>query len=261
MSMVTGTGRLLVAGTIALAAAGCATHGMHDEHAAKHEEHAHSWAYEGKMGPAQWASLKSEYATCGTGKRQSPVDLPARAMRRPAHLAFAYKATGYTAENNGHTLQYNVQPGSAIMVGRVRYDLVQFHFHTPSEYRIGGKAWPMELHLVHRNAKGQLAVVGVMVDSGATDALAALPRPAKAGEKIAGTAAFDPAGLLPANRAHYAFAGSLTTPPCSENVRWFEMRNPIAASAATIAAFGGIMGKNARPLQPLNRRPVFLSVR
>jgi carbonic anhydrase len=160
--------------------------------------------------------------------------------------------------NNGHTIQVNYAKGSRITVGGEQYELAQFHFHTPSENTVNGKAYDMEMHLVHKNAKGELAVVGVFFQSGSQNAeLDKLWRqlPEKAGEqKTLADTSLSAANLLPQDRSYAHFNGSLTTPPCSENVNWFVIREPLQASAEQISRISTIMGHNARPVQNLNKR-------
>lgn len=216
---------------------------------------ARHWGYEGAEGPGHWAKLDPKYAVCGTGMRQSPIDLPAAAMGGASELTVAYKAGTGEAINNGHTIQVNVAPGSGITVGGKTFALLQFHFHTPSENTIAGKHAPMEMHLVHKAADGQLAVVAVMIVEGAGGSpIEGLPLPGQKGGKAAVSGGIDPAALLPADRAFYAFSGSLTTPPCSERVAWHVMVHPVRVSRATIAAMHTVMGKNNRPVAPVNAR-------
>jgi carbonic anhydrase len=148
--------------------------------------------------------------------------------------------------------------GSATLDG-VEYKLLQFHFHTPSEEKIDGKSYPLVAHLVHKNAEGQLAVVAVLFKAGKENA-ALKPvfdhLPAKEGETRKLDVAVDAADLLPANRAYYAFTGSLTTPPCSEEVRWQVLKTPVELSSSQLAAFRKLYRMNARPVQPLNGRKV-----
>ncbi|HEU0201286.1 MAG TPA: carbonic anhydrase family protein [Burkholderiaceae bacterium] len=162
--------------------------------------------------------------------------------------------------DNGHTIQVNYAPGSRITVGSDTYELVQFHFHRPSEERIEGKAYAMVAHLVHRSVAGKLAVVGVLLESGAPNPLLEtlwrhLP-PAKELESARKDVTIDASHLLPADRGYYTFPGSLTTPPCTENVRWLVLKQPVRVSAEQIATFAQRYPNNARPVQPLNARVV-----
>lgn len=216
------------------------------------------WSYAGDTGPEHWGGLAPEYATCATGARQSPVDIPAGATVSPADIAFAYQPSALAIVNNGHTVQANYDAGSAITVDGVRYDLLQLHFHASSEHALAGRHAPMEAHFVHKSAAGDLAVIGVMLTSGAENpAYAALLQnlPQSAGDSatVAG-ASLDAGQMLPARRGYYRYAGSLTTPPCTEGVKWFVMADPVELSDAQIAAFTALYPANERPLQALNGR-------
>jgi carbonic anhydrase len=220
----------------------------------------HPWSYEGAKGPAHWGELKSEYAVCKTGKHQSPIDIR---NEKPADLPaieFSYAPTPFRIIDNGHSVQVNVDPGNSISVGGKRYDLVQFHFHHPSEERIHGKSYPMVAHLVHKDADGKLAVVAVLLKSGHQNPfIEALWKdlPADEGQEHAPQGArVDLGQLLPANRGYYTFTGSLTTPPCSEDVTWFVLKQPVEISKPEQAAFATKYAHNARPVQPLNGRAV-----
>jgi len=218
------------------------------------------WAYGGHGGPKEWGELDQAFATCKLGKVQSPIDIRgAKAADLPA-IKFDYKPAPLKVIDNGHTIQVNYAPGSTIEVGGTRYELVQFHFHKPSEEKIDGKSYAMVAHLVHKGADGKLAVVAVLLDKGgANPAINAiwknLPKE-KAKEVLAGNVTIDAATLLPGDKGYYAFQGSLTTPPCSEEVRWFVLKTPVKIAESEITAFGKLYPMNARPIQPLNGRAI-----
>lgn len=215
------------------------------------------WGYEGARGPVHWSSLDPAYAACGAGRKQSPIDLGAAAAGRLPDLAFDYAPGPVTASNNGHTILAAPGPGSGIVLGGARYELVQFHFHHGSEHTVAGVRYPLELHLVHRDARGALAVVGVLFkEGGANEALEPLwsRLPAKAGQTAAVPGRMNAAALLPARRSAWRYDGSLTTPPCTEAVSWIVMTEPMTLSAAQIEAFAAIFPHNYRPVQPLNGR-------
>jgi len=224
-----------------------------------HAEGGH-WAYQGHGGPAEWGSLNSQFATCKLGKLQSPIDIRGvQAGDLPA-IKFDYKPSALKIIDNGHTIQINYAPGSSIDVGGARYELVQFHFHRPSEEKINGKSFPMVAHLVHMNTGGKLAVIAVLLDTGSASELIDslwknIPQE-KEKETVVANVTIDAAKLLPDNRDYYTFQGSLTTPPCSEGVRWFVLKSPLKIAAGQIAAFGKIYPLNARPVQPLNGRTI-----
>lgn len=217
------------------------------------------WEYSGEAGPAQWARLTPEFGQCA-GSNQSPVNLDGLVEAKLAPLQFHYLAGGRSVTNNGHTVQVDYAPGSNLELDGMHFELKQFHFHAPSENLIKGHSYPLEGHLVHANAKGELAVVAVMFEPG--QANAALSQawqllPAKAGESHAFKEPISAEQLLPIKRDYYRFSGSLTTPPCSEGVRWLVMKQPVQVSQAQIDAFKAVMHHpNNRPVQPLHGRLV-----
>jgi len=223
------------------------------------------WSYQGHHDPAHWADLDPGFKACKIGKHQSPIDIQTKRVEKsaaPQPIGFSYTAAAGELVNNGHTIQVNLPDGGAIDLGGNQYSLVQFHFHTPSEEKIDGKSAPLVAHLVHRNAQGQLAVVAVLFKLGKENAALQLlfdHLPAGAGDKLKLDAPVDAGALLPADRAYFAFTGSLTTPPCSEDVRWQVLQTPVEMSRAQLAAFRKLYKMNARPVQPLNGRKVVLS--
>jgi carbonic anhydrase len=221
---------------------------------------AQHWGYSGEAGPENWSKIDSKFAMCALGRNQSPIDLAGFVEADLKPLTLAYKAGAAEIVNNGHTVQVDYAPGSTLTVDGRTFELKQFHFHSPSENKVGGKQFPLEGHIVHADRDGNLAVVAVMFQEGAANALLGKlweKMPAKAGEKTALPAGLSAAQLLPADRDYYRFNGSLTTPPCSEGVWWLVMKRPATASKAQIAQFGGAVGfANNRPIQPVNARPV-----
>jgi len=217
------------------------------------------WSYGKHGGPAEWSHVDQAFASCQLGKAQSPIDIrDAKAADLPA-IKFDYKPAPLRVIDNGHTIQVNYPPGSSIEVGGRRYELIQFHFHRPSEEKIHGKAHAMVAHLVHKDADGKLAVVAVLLDPGRDNPTinAIWGHLPKAKEKeVSAPATIDAAALLPADQGYYTFAGSLTTPPCSEGVRWFVLKQSMTLAASELSAFGKIYPMNARPVQPLNGRTV-----
>lgn len=217
------------------------------------------WSYEGATGPEFWGTLEENYSFCSTGSNQSPVNISNTVESALPLISFDYHADGVEAWNNGHTLQVNYQEGSSINVAGHDYELKQFHFHTPSENAFNGQLYPMEMHLVHANSEGALAVIGIMFEegeaNGALDAfIGALP--AEANQTVALQNNVNARTLLPTYRSYYRFTGSLTTPPCSEGVLWMVMKYPVSISPEQLAHFQEIMHFNSRPLQPLNARAV-----
>jgi len=221
----------------------------------------HHWTYGGATGPAKWVTLEPEFTACGLGKMQSPIDIrdaDAKKSDLPA-IAFDYKPSPLKIIDNGHTVQVNYAPGSFITVQGKQYELQQFHFHKPSEEKINGKAHAMVAHLVHKNAEGNLAVVAVLLDEGGANPTIAtvwkhLPKEKE--KEISVKTTVDAARLLPGDKGYYTFQGSLTTPPCSEGVRWFVLKTPVKIADSEIAAFGELYPMNARPTQSRNGRAI-----
>lgn len=229
--------------------------------AAVHGHEAH-WSYEGETGPDRWGDLKGEFELCKKGKGQSPVDLAGGAESRLDSLEFAYKDSPLRIVNNGHTVQVNYEPGSSVKIGGREYRLAQFHFHAPSEHWAAGKAFDMELHLVHKNDKGELAVVGVFIKKGKTHSALEkiwghLPDEVDK-EAVVKTVSINARDLLPAAGTRFSYSGSLTTPPCSEGVSWHVLSTPVEVSGEQIEAFKKRVHFNARPVNPLNQRKVLL---
>jgi carbonic anhydrase len=220
------------------------------------------WSYHGKTGPSHWGALEHDFTTCTLGNQQSPIDIKPAAVKKANldAIKFDYKPSALKIIDNGHTIQVNYEPGSTITVGAKQYELVQFHFHRPSEEKIDGKSSAMVVHLVHKDKEGNLAVVAVLVRSGQANPLiktlwSHLPKDKEKERAVADTQ-IDATKLLPSGKAYYTFPGSLTTPPCSEDVTWFVLRTPIRFSAQEVARFAKIYPMNARPVQPLNGRVV-----
>lgn len=221
---------------------------------------AHQWSYSGSGGPENWDSVKPDYATCKLGREQSPIDIREAKHEVLAPIQFNYKPAQLRVINNGHTIQVNIPPGSFITVGNKKYELKQFHFHHPSEEYVNGQPYDMVAHLVHTDSDGQLAVVAVLISKGRANSLIQkiwenLPK-TEGQEEVVSSVEINPSALLPANTGYYTFAGSLTTPPCSEGVTWFVLKTPAELSADEIAAFAKIYPDNARPIQPTNGRTI-----
>jgi carbonic anhydrase len=235
---------LLLAGSLALAS----DHGAH-------------WGYTGHTGPEHWGDLNEKFQMCAIGMNQSPINIEASVDADLPAIGFNYGTSPKEILNNGHTVQVNVAEGSTITVDGHEYALKQYHFHTPSENHIGGKDFPLEAHFVHADAQGNLAVVGVMFVEGAENAeLAQLwaKMPMKEGDHSALSGeAKTLTNLLPSNREYYRFNGSLTTPPCSEGVKWMVMKTPLTISKAQVEKFShAVHGTNNRPVQPVNARVI-----
>lgn len=234
------------------------------------------WDHEvgGEIGPENWGILAPEFETCATGEKQSPINIESadclesfgrhnfRRNRRLPRLKTRYKTVSYDAVDNGHTVQVNFPEGSFMKVRNKRFELLQFHYHTGSEHTIDGEQFPLELHLVHKTKSGKLGVVGVMVEAGAAnDTLATvlenLPDPGST--RTESEVQINATGILPDSLAYYKYSGSLTTPPCTEGVKWHVLSTPITASQEQLDAFQNIYGDTFRPVQPLNGRRVRFS--
>jgi carbonic anhydrase len=227
--------------------------------AATSREHAAHWGYEGRGGPQAWARLNPEFSQCASGKRQSPIDIRDGIALELEPVSFDYKPSNFGVIDNGHTVQVNVAPGNAIEVMGRRYELQQFHFHRPSEERINGRQFEMNAHLVHKDANGRLAVVAVLLERGAAQPLLQTVwnnLPLEKHEEAAARAQIDLNQLLPTDRRYYTYMGSLTTPPCSENVLWMVLKQPVQISPEQLRLFSHLFPLNARPVQPLNGRVV-----
>ena len=231
----------LAAGSMALVS--CTRAYAAEGHAGPH------WSYEGATGPAHWGDLNPKFATCKLGKKQSPIDIGATEKAQLPPVEFHYAATPLKIVNNGHTIEVTCAKGSTLKIGDTTYELLQFHFHTPSEHTVAGKPFDMEAHFVHKDAKGTLAVVGVFLEKGRPNAVIALVAsfmPNVAGKEVEVPGlAVNAAHLLPFDKSQYAYSGSLTTPPCTEGVQWRVLKTPVTrgALAAVVSGlfFAGIL--------------------
>lgn len=225
------------------------------------------WDYQGERGPRFWGKLDADFALCETGQSQSPIDIaktsPAtlpklQADFSPAKLQIVHHEHIADEINNGHTIQVNYSEGDTLTIGDTTYELIQFHFHSPSEHTVKGKYYPMEMHFVHKSASGALAVVGVFIEKGAHNAAfdpiwANLPKQQGVVSHYEHVQV-NVDDLLPHSTKSYRYDGSLTTPPCSEGVKWIVMQSPIQLSAAQIKKFTSLITVNNRPVQPLHHR-------
>jgi carbonic anhydrase len=220
------------------------------------------WEYSGKRGPLLWGKLDPAYQPCSHGHEQSPIDI------RGAHLdkalqpiEFHYIGGPVTLENDGHIILAHVDPGSYIVSGGTRYELQRLEFHHPSEEAVKGRLTDLEVYLVHKSADGKQAIVALRFneDRGSPNAVLAalwphLPKTAGSKEKVADVV--NPAGLLPADRGYWTYVGSLTTPPCSEGVRWFVFEQELTVSREQLRAITAIFPMNSRPLQDTHGRRI-----
>jgi carbonic anhydrase len=218
------------------------------------------WSYEGAHGPAHWSKLDGEFKECSLGHTQSPIDIRnARPDPAAPALKFSYSPQSLHIINNGHTIQINESAGT-LSIGDHVYKLVQFHFHSPSEEHVKGRAYDMVAHLVHKDEAGKLAVVAVLFKQGhenapLTTVFANMPIAAGPEHVVDGTS-LNVADLLPTRQGYYHYMGSLTTPPCSEEVSWYVLKQPVEMSAAQLKTFHRLYEHNNRPIQPANGRPI-----
>lgn len=228
------------------------------------KEHAH-WSYEGAMGPDKWSGLSEEFATCAIGKQQSPIDIiSSKAVPKDLpKLQFHYEQLPLAVQNNGHTIYISADKADELILDKQTYTLQQFHFHTPSEEAIDGKHADMVAHFVHKNAKGELLVVALLLNQGAKNA--ELDKIWQVLPKTEGELqphqdiSIELSKLLPESTQYYSFMGSLTTPPCTESVKWVVLKQPVTLSAEQLQAFQALYPHNARPLQPVGDREITVS--
>lgn len=223
------------------------------------EEDMPHWSYGGADNPTQWGLLGHDFALCEFGRDQSPINVDDAISSSPADIEFNYSETPLVVVNTGHTVQVNYEKGSTVNINGEEYELLQFHFHTPSEHTLSERATAMELHFVHSNEAEQLAVVGVMMEEGATNPVIDSiwdHIPTEEGVNTVEEMMINAADLLPDGIAYFSYAGSLTTPPCSESVSWNVLAEPIQVSEDQIAAFERLYQVNARPIQPTNGRTI-----
>jgi len=220
------------------------------------------WQYEGVNGPQAWGRLKPEYAMCSLGKRQSPINIDESiTLRGPAEaIGFDYRTSSATVVNNGHTIQIDVTGDNGIFVRGARFQLIHLQFHHPSEEQINYRRFAMVAHLVHRNYLGQLAVVAVLLDPGPANPVINqfwTYMPLGKGDRVPmPMGSVDLAGLLPKDQRYYQFMGSLTAPPCTEDVLWMVLKQPVTISHEQQRLFAQQFPNNARPPQPINGRVV-----
>jgi carbonic anhydrase len=228
------------------------------------EENAH-WTYEGEEGPDFWGSLDDDYATCAEGDAQSPINITEFVEVNLTNITFDYHTVPLAIYNNGHTIEVDVEAGSSITYNEITYDLIQFHFHNPSEHTVNDEAGAMEVHFVHREPVSKmLAVVSVIFTLGEEDNLVYAPifadLPPEKSTPQPTDITINLNDLLPEERTFLTYQGSLTTPPCSEIVRWLILGTPLSLSSAQVEAFGAIFPMNARPTQDQNQRDLLVDV-
>lgn len=236
----------------------------HSNHKDKHPDVHWTYAKNDAGGPAHWGDLAKNFATCEKGLEQSPIDISkAKPSKIAPKIDWHYGTASVHVENNGHTIQSNLADGKHfIEIDKEKFQLAQFHFHAPSEHRIGGIPSDMELHFVHKNSSGALAVIGVLINELAgrenkffKPIWDIIPRDLNT--KVETPAKVSLSSLMPTSRQFFHYQGSLTTPPCSEGVRWFVLKDPITMSSGQIEMYTSIFhGPTNRPVQPLQGREI-----
>ncbi|MTV41844.1 carbonic anhydrase [Duganella radicis] len=225
--------------------------------AAKPKVYSNEWSYEGESGPANWGKINPAWAKCGSGNRQSPIDIRDGMKVELEQIAFDYHPSSFNVTDNGKTVQVMVGGGNFITVGNRMYELIQFHFHRPSEERINGKGYEMVVHLVHKDGEGRLAMLALLLERGKQQPVIQTVwnnLPLEKYDTAAPSTVLDPMDLLPGRRDYYTFMGSMTTPPCQEGVLWIVMKEPVQASPQQMALFSRLYPLNARPVQPSSGR-------
>jgi carbonic anhydrase len=245
--------------TLCLVAAGLCREAVARDPATTREP---EWSYSGVSGPDQWGDLGGAYEPCARGELQSPIDIVETQRVTYTPLLFRYRSQLLEAENTGRGVRLISPPGSALVVRGQAYDLVEFSFHVPGLHGFQGVAAEAEIHMLHRDGQGGYAVVAVPLRAGERENRI-LDRileylPTRPGERVRQRqVGINPLFLLPVDRSYYRYTGSLVTPPCTEPVLWFVFREPLEVSAEQIQRIARATGVNARPMQPLNGRPVF----
>jgi carbonic anhydrase len=226
------------------------------------------WTYGGDTGPEYWYSLDPAYTIARDGKAQSPIDIVSPELTLKGTLGkpvFTYRKTRFEVENNGHTIELvPLSAGNSITLDDESYELRQFHFHAPGEHLIDGGSFAMELHLLHTSARGNTAVVGMMITPGAYNETLRgifenLPGEITGEGKAGPEAEINLADLLAGQEGMYRYDGSLTTPPCSEGVKWSIFARPLEMSNQQIRAFEALYRGNNRPVQNRYGRHIYLA--
>ncbi|GJQ57946.1 MAG: carbonic anhydrase family protein [Candidatus Scalindua sp. AMX11] len=242
----------------------CTVFLMSSFHIYAEEDTVHAHKYHKEQRLYYWEHLDSKCTVCGSGGTQSPINISKCKKRDLGSLEFSYRETPLKAINNGHTIKVEYERGSTVTIEREEFTLLEFHFHHPSEHKIRGKTYDMEIHFVHRSeSKGFLSVVSVFINEGKHN-VTIEPIWDNIFEGIDEKNQLVPLTinaeeLLPDDRSYYYYYGSVTTPPCSEGVNWYIFKSPIEMSNTQIKKFETVIGFNARPVQPINYRLVFES--
>ncbi|SIP97105.1 carbonic anhydrase [Chryseobacterium sp. RU37D] len=221
------------------------------------------WSYQGDKSPEHWSEFEGN-EKCGQSKSQSPIDITTSEVvsgKSKKDIIFHYDINDIKDINdNGHTLQFDFKEGNYIIYNQKKYFLIQFHSHEESEHTIDGIRYPLELHFVHKAMDGSVLVIGLMVKEGQENSyfekLSAFKNLTK-DQKVDTDINFNPENMYPKNKSYYTYSGSLTTPPCSDNVTWIVFKNSIDMTKTEIEDIAKHLPKsNNRPIQPLNGRKI-----
>ncbi len=204
-------------------------------------------------------------SVCDTGRRQSPIDIPAQVTAQPKQPAMvtSYQRAPLRLANDGHTLRVRFAKAGELVLGHERYALQQFHFHTPGGDTLNGEAFEFAAHILHKSVSGQLLAIVVPFRIGAespllTQVMPHVP-PKVNGDHVIDKVQVNVEDLLPRKRSYYRYSGSLTDAPCTENVEWLVMKEPLTLSKAQLATWRSHFKDNMRGVNPLNGRAVLES--
>jgi carbonic anhydrase len=238
---------------------GCQQSNQEKEEKEKTSAH---WSYDGETGPEHWSELEGE--TNCNGNFQSPINLvnfKTKEHLEPIDLHYSEETILHDVANNGHSIQYDFEPGDFLIHNNDTFHLKQFHFHEPAEHLIEGVRYPLEIHLVHQNHAKEFLVLSVMVKEGKNSQPFELLEsylPIQKGETKLIQASFDISQNLPEEKGYFTYEGSLTTPPCSENVTWIVFKEPIEIALEQVELLKYLMPvNNYREEQPHHGRVIY----
>jgi carbonic anhydrase len=219
------------------------------------------WTYDGEEGAEHWSNLCQDFRNCSEGLHQSPIDIETVQLKEVFSygLNFRYHASNVDVVNNGHTIEVDVDEKNELLVEDRIFELKQFHFHEPAEHRLDGVLFPMEMHLVHVDTSGRLAVVGIFIKEGypnptLDEIWQQLPEKPEHHEHVGHP--IELTKLFPMGHSFFHYEGSLTTPPCTEGVQWFILKEPLTLSKGQIGKFVKLYHGNSRPPQAINNRTI-----
>ena len=215
------------------------------------------WGYTGPGAPEHWASLSPDFAACAIGKQQSPIDITGYQAGGPAPISFSYGSAEATLRNDGRQVHADYAPGNTAMLGGRAFELKSAHLHSPSEHLVDGESFAAELHLVHADSNGRLAVVGLLFTLGDPSPVAQSILDAAPPLDGIGNASIPLPNSLPTDLSYYRYDGSKTTPPCDEPVDWHVLRQPMTISQEQVDGLLSLSGgSNNRPIQPTGDRVI-----